>query len=93
MRPFRIYMLAVAVSLLTGSIAQAGGVEQPADKRETKAVYEGLDDKGRVVRLTTSDLHVETFERLPESSRGGHAAPHWSSLFGTGAAAEAERAP
>jgi hypothetical protein len=74
-----------------GSISQADQVEQPAKGCEDKAVYEGLDDKGRVVRLTLSDLHVQAFERVTPPSAAGHSEPHCSSLFGTGTAAEAER--
>ena len=91
MKTTQIYMLAIAASFLGGSISHADEVGQRAEGRKNQAVYEGLDDRGRVVRLTISDLHVETFERITALSVAGHSEPHWSSLFGTGAAAEAER--
>lgn len=91
MRSTRIYMFAITASLLASAFAQADEVGQPAEKRESKAVYQGVADNGTVVRLTIPDPKVETFERLSPSSH--IAPPHWSSLFGTGTAAEAERKP
>ena len=94
MRSTRIYMFAITASLLTGAFAQADEVGQPAEKRESKAVYEGVADNGTVVRLTIPDPKVETFERLsPPGHRSQITPPHWSSLFGTGKAADAERQP
>jgi hypothetical protein len=91
MKAPRIYVAAVPASLPGGSISRADEVGRGAEGCANKAVYEGLDDKGRVIRLTISNLHVDAFERVTPPGAARHPEPHWSSLFGTGTAAEAER--
>jgi hypothetical protein len=89
----RIYMSAIAACLMASGIAHAAGVERPQGSQQDKAVYEGVDDKGNVVRLTICDERVKTFVRIRPSRQASHAKPHWSSLFGTGQGAEAELNP
>jgi hypothetical protein len=93
MKITRTYMFAIAATLLAGEIVHADEIEQIAEKRPSTAVYEGVAVNGTVVRLTIPDHNVETFERLSPPRSTIQAAPHWSSLFGTGTAAEAEREP
>ena len=85
--------LAVAASVLFGTMAQAGDSGPPVDKPMSKAVYEGVDAQGRLIRLTISDLEVATFSRVHPESPPEHTVPHWTSLIGTGTAAQAERNP
>jgi hypothetical protein len=92
MRTTCIYLFTLAASLLAGAAAHAEKVEQPTARCEGKVIYEGGADDGTVVRLTIPDLRVETFARLSQPSRSRRmASPHWSSLIGTGAGAEAAR--
>jgi hypothetical protein len=89
----RQIFLATAISVFFGTMAQAGESVPPPGNPASKAVYEGVDAKGRFIRLTISDLNVETFSRVHSENRPEHSVPHWSSLIGTGAAAQAERNP
>jgi len=93
MKSIRISMFAITAILLTGAIAQADETGQTAEKRASTAVYEGVAESGTVVRLTIPDHRIEIFERLAPAKSSIHAAPHWSSLFGSGKAAQAERKP
>jgi hypothetical protein len=85
--------LATAAGVLFGAMAKAGEGGPHVGNPISKAIYEGVDAKGRLVCLTISGLDVETFSRVRVENRAAQAVPHWSSLIGTGTAAQAERKP
>jgi hypothetical protein len=77
---------AIAASLLAAAIAHSEEAPDRTGPCDSKAIYAGVDDSGRVLRLTISDLRVDTWRRL--SSRPSSAEPHWTALIGTGRALE-----
>ena len=90
MRNPSIYLLAALSSLLAGAVR----AEQPTQAETVttaKAVYEGVDDRGRVVHLTLADVRVETFQRVAPPVAKRYPEPHWSARFGTGTAGALER--
>jgi hypothetical protein len=91
MRAIKMFMLSTAAGLLLAAVAHAEDSSRSAEGNAGKAVYEGLDAQGRVVRLTVSDARVEIFERVSPSKVRHYAEPHWSSRIGTGTAAEVGR--
>jgi hypothetical protein len=91
MRAIKMFMLSTAASLLLATVAHAEESSRSAEGNAGKAVYEGLDAQGRIVRLTVSDARVETFERVSPAKVRHFPEPHWTSRIGTGTAAEVER--
>jgi hypothetical protein len=92
MRAIKMFMLSTAASLLLlAAVAYAEDSSRSAEGNAGKAVYEGLDAQGRVVRLTVSDARVETFERVSPATVRHYPEPHWTSRIGTGTAAEVGR--
>jgi hypothetical protein len=91
MQARKLFLLPAAASLLLGAIAHADDASRSADGNASKAVYVGEDAQGRIVRLTTSDVSVETFERVSPPKAVRNPKPHWTSRIGTGTAAESER--
>jgi hypothetical protein len=89
MRTFNLVILSAAVSLSLGAVAQADDASNSAVVAATKAVYEGKDSQGRIVRLTVSDADVATFTRVPAVSPH-YPELHWSARIGTGTAASLE---
>src|ERR1700730_2289343 len=89
MRAIKMFMLSTAASLLLlAAVALEEDSSRSAEGNAGKAVYEGLDTQGRVVRLTVSDARVETFERVSPLKVRHYPEPHWTSRIGTGTAAE-----
>jgi hypothetical protein len=63
-----------------------------ADEPAKVAVYQGLDDRGNLVRLTIADIKVETFQRLPDpTARARPPDPDWTARIGAGTASAYER--
>ena len=91
MQVFKMLMLSTATSLFLAAVAHAEDRPRSAEVNAGKAVYQGLDAQGRVVRLTVSDARVETFERVSPPKVRHYPEPHWTSRIGTGTAAEGER--
>jgi hypothetical protein len=91
MRVIKMFMLSTAASLLMAAVAQAEDNSRSAQGDAGKAVYEGLDAHGRIVRLTVSDARVEIFERVSPPKVRHYPEPHWTSQIGTGTAAALER--
>jgi hypothetical protein len=90
MQARKLLLLPAAASLLLGAIAHADDASRSTDGNASKAVYEGEDAQGRVVRLTISDISVETFNRVSPPKAVRYPEPHWSSRIGTGTAADSE---
>jgi hypothetical protein len=86
-----MFMLSTAATFLLATLAHAEDGSHSAKGNPGKAVYEGLDAQGRVVRLTVSDARVETFERVSPPKVRHYPEPHWTSRIGTGTAAQFER--
>jgi hypothetical protein len=91
MRALKMFMVSTGASLLLATVAHAEDPSRFAEENAGKAVYEGLDARGEIVRLTVSDARVETFERVSPPKVRHYPEPHWTSRIGTGAAAESER--
>jgi hypothetical protein len=91
MRAINMFMLSTAASLVLATVAHAADTSRSAEKNAGKAVYEGLDAQGRIVRLTVSDARVETFERVSPPKVRHYPQPHWTSRIGTGTATEVGR--
>jgi hypothetical protein len=87
----RTYLLVAASSLFIAALVRADPPTQAPSPTTVNAVYEGLDDQGRVVRLTLPDVRVETFERVSPPATKRYPEPHWSARFGTGGASALER--
>jgi hypothetical protein len=88
----QIWLAAVA-SVLFSALTQAGESGPAVSDTMSKAIYEGVDANGRLIRLTIADVNVEAFSRVRPEDRPEHAAAHWTHLIGTGTAAQAERKP
>ena len=91
MRSIKMFMLSTAASFFLVTAVHAEDSSRSAGGNAGKAVYEGLDAQGRVVRLTVSDARVEIFERVSPPKVRHYPEPHWTSRIGTGTAAEVER--
>ncbi len=79
--------------LALGAYAQADEIsstsEQQTAQASPQAVYEGVDADGRPFKLTLSNGGPQLLVRVDRAA--ALAAPHWTSLIGTGAAASVER--
>ena len=75
---------AIAATFLTANIAHAEDAPSRTGLCETEAIYEGVDDSGRVLNLTLSDVRVDSWRRL--SNPASDAEPHWTAFIGTGGA-------
>jgi hypothetical protein len=91
MQATKMFMLSTAASLLLATVAHAQDTNRSAQGNAGKAVYEGLDAQGRIVRLTVADARVETFERVSPPKVRHYPEAHWTSRIGTGTAANFER--
>jgi hypothetical protein len=91
MQSIKMFMLSTAASCFLATLAHAQDSSRSSGENAGKAVYEGLDAQGRVVRLTVSDARVETFERVSPPKIRHYPEPHWSSRIGTGTVAQVER--
>jgi hypothetical protein len=89
MRTLNLMILSAAASFSLGAVAQADVASNSAEAAAPKAVYEGKDSQGRIVRLTISDPNVVTFTRVPAVSPQ-YPELHWSARFGTGTAGSLE---
>jgi hypothetical protein len=87
MRTLNLMILSAAASFSLGAVAQADVASNSTEVAATKAVYEGKDSQGRIVRLTISDPNVATFTRVPAPQ---YPELHWSARIGTGTAAALE---
>lgn len=90
MRAIKMFMVSTGASLILAA-AHAEDPSQVAAGNAGKAVYEGLNAQGEIVRLTVSDARVETFERVSPPKVRHYPEPHWTSRIGTGTGAELER--
>jgi hypothetical protein len=86
MHTFKLVILSAAASFSLGAVAHADVASNSTEVAAAKAVYEGKDSQGRIVRLTVSDPNVATFTRVPAVSPQ----LHWSARIGTGTAASLE---
>jgi hypothetical protein len=86
----RKLLLAAAATLPLVSLAHADDAACPADGTASHVVYEGKDIQGRIVRLTTPDVSVQTFDRVSSPKAATSANAHWTSRIGAGIATEAE---
>ena len=77
---------AIAAIFLAADTAHADDSPDRAELCDRKAIYEGVDDRGRVLRLTISDLRVDSWRR--HSIPASRAEPHWTAFIGTGRALE-----
>jgi hypothetical protein len=91
MQAFRMFMVSTGTSLLLAAVAHAEDPSHLAAENAGKAVYEGLNAQGEIVRLTVSDARVETFERVSPPKDRHYPEPHWTSRIGTGTGAQLER--
>jgi hypothetical protein len=99
MRYLKLQLLGAATAVLLNSVVHAEDAPKSATASAAvlasapaaKGVYEGLDANGKVVRLTITDVGVDTFQRVAPSPAKHYPQLHWSARFGTGTAAAAQR--
>jgi hypothetical protein len=91
MRAIKMFMVSIGATLFLAAVAHAEDPSHLAAGNAEKAVYEGVNAQGQIVRLTVSDARVETFERVSPPKVRHYPEPHWTSRIGTGTGAELER--
>jgi hypothetical protein len=61
-----------------------------AEKNPTKAIYEGVDTQGRVLRLIIADVTVQTFKQVAPPTGVRYPELLWTARIGTATAAANE---
>ena len=86
-----LFSAVASLALCTNALADEPNHTRSVESGKHFAVYEGVDERGRIVRLTVPDVTVETFDRVSQPKAASYPKLHWTALIGTGTAAEHEK--